>query len=87
MMPSDMSPRKFSAKAKALSYRQTFAHRWSVFVRENFDSPEHAAHVFGVDGSTAANWWVGSNAPSGFVVGYAYALDPAAAAAALGTPR
>ncbi|MGS4985015.1 hypothetical protein SAMN05444149_105405 [Pseudosulfitobacter pseudonitzschiae] len=67
-----MSPRKFSHRAKVLTYRQHFAARWSDFVRSNFDSPEHAAMEFGVDGSTAKKWWAGSHAPSGFAVGYAY---------------
>ena len=67
-----MSPRKFSQKSQALTYRQHFAARWSGFIRDNFESPEHAAMVFGVDGSTAKKWWLGSHAPSGFAVGYAY---------------
>lgn len=62
-----------SARAEALTYRQFFALRWSRFIRTNFESAEHAAHVFGVDGSTAKKWWEGSHAPSGFAVGYAYA--------------
>jgi hypothetical protein len=67
-----MSPRKFSHRAKVLTYRQHFAARWSDFVRSNFESPEHAAMEFGVDGSTAKKWWAGTHAPSGFAVGYAY---------------
>ena len=74
---------KFSAKAKATSYRAHFAARWSVFIRENFDSPEHAAMAFGVDGSTARKWWEGSHAPSGFAVGMAYEVMPDAAARGL----
>ena len=70
------SPGKFSAKAQAISYRAHFAHRWSVFIRENFDSPEHAAMAFGVDGSTARKWWEGSHAPSGFAVGMAFEAMP-----------
>jgi len=54
-----MSPRKFSQRNKVLSYRQQFAGRWSDFIRTNFESPEHAAMIFG-------------HAPSGFAVGYAY---------------
>ena len=74
------SPGKVSAKRQALTYRQHFAYQWSQFIRENFDSPEHAAMVFGVDGSTARKWFEGSHAPSGFAVGYAYAQFPDAAA-------
>lgn len=74
-----MSPRKYSAKRDALAYRQMFAERWSAFVREHFDSPEHAAVAFGVDGSTAVKWWRGSHAPSGFAVGMAYEQFPAQA--------
>jgi hypothetical protein len=70
------SPGKFSAKARAISYRAHFAHRWSVFIRENFDSVEHAAMAFGVDGSTARKWWDGSHAPSGFAVGMAFEALP-----------
>lgn len=77
------SPGKFSAKARAYSYRQFFAARWSAFIRDNFDSPEHAAMLFGVDGSTARKWWEGSHAPSGFAVGLAYEQYPAEAAATL----
>ena len=71
---------KFSAKRQALTYRQHFAHFWSQFIRDNFESPEHAAMVFGVDGSTARKWWEGSHAPSGFAVGYAFAMAPEQAA-------
>ncbi len=67
---------KFSQRHKVLTYRQQFAARWSDFIRANFESPEEAAMVFGVDGSTAKKWWVGSHAPSGFAVGYAYAQFP-----------
>jgi hypothetical protein len=70
------SPGKFSAKAQAMSYRAHFAYRWSVFIRENFDSVEHAAMAFGVDGSTARKWWEGSHAPSGFAVGMAFEALP-----------
>ena len=70
------SPGKYSAKREAMTYRQFFAARWSEFIRENFDSPEHAAMVFGVDGSTARKWFEGSHAPSGFAVGYAYERFP-----------
>lgn len=79
-----MSPVKFSAKSKALSYRQMFAARWSHFITSNFESPEHAAMVFGVDGSTARKWFEGSHAPSGFAVGYAYVNYPDEAAQVLG---
>ena len=68
-----------SAKAEVLSYRMMFAARWQRFIRANFDSPEHAAVAFGVDGSTAKKWWEGSHAPSGFAVGYAYDRFPAEA--------
>lgn len=61
-----------SPREAVLTYRQFFAARWSRFIRANFDSPEQAADAFGVDGSTAKNWWDGSHAPSGFAVGYAY---------------
>lgn len=79
-----MSPGKYSPKRQALTYRQHFAACWSRFIRENFDSPEHAAMIFGVDASTSRKWWEGSHAPSGFAVGYAFALAPLAAAQHLG---
>ena len=79
-----MSYGKFSSKRDALTYRQHFAARWSMFIRENFDSAEHAAMVFGVDGSTAKKWWQGSHAPSGFAVGYAYEHLPEATASLRG---
>lgn len=77
------SPGKFSAKREATTYRQFFNARWSEFIRDNFDSPEHAAMVFGVDGSTARKWWGGLHAPSGFAVGYAYEHFPDQASAKL----
>lgn len=78
------SPGRFSQKRDALTYRQHFAACWALFIRENFESSEHAAVVFGVDASTARKWWEGSHAPSGFAVGYAYAKAPEAAARHLG---
>lgn len=78
-----MSPGKFS-KRTALTYRQHFAAAWSQFIRDSFDSPEHAAVVFGVDASTSRKWWEGSHSPSGFAVGYAYQVAPDAASRFLG---
>jgi hypothetical protein len=75
-----MSAGKISPKREALTYRAAFAAAWSRFVRDNFDSPEHAAMVFGVDGSTARKWWDGQHAPAGFAVGLAFARYPQAAA-------
>lgn len=77
-----MSSRK-NSKANALNYRAFFRHRWQAFIRANFESPAHVAHVFGTDPATAANWWMGSNAPSGFAVGYAYQHFPTEAAETL----
>lgn len=71
-----MSSRKFSSRREVLTYRQHFALVWQRFIRENFDSPAHAAHVFQVDPTTSANWWDGLNAPQGWVVGRAIE-DPA----------
>lgn len=78
---------KFSQKRQALSYREMFVARWQAFVVENFDSPEHAAMVFGVDASTARKWFDGQHAPSGFAVGYAYQHYPEQAAAHLREPK
>ena len=72
-----------NSKKQALDYRAFFTARWSQFVRENFDSPEHAAVVFGVDVSTARKWWGAEHAPSGFAVGMAYQHFPSEAAATL----
>ena len=66
-----MSSGKFSERREVLSYRQHFAIVWQRFVRENFQSPAHVAHVFQVDGSTAEKWWNGLNAPSWWVLGHA----------------
>jgi hypothetical protein len=77
------SPGKYSAKRDAMTFRQFFALRWGAFIRDNFDSPEHAAMVFGVDGSTARKWWDGSHAPSGFAVALAYEHFPSETADAL----
>ena len=82
---SESFPQRSGVMAQdgVLSYRHFFAARWSRFICENFASPEHAAMVFGVDGSTAKKWWEGSHAPSGFAVGYAYEHFPAQARGAL----
>lgn len=77
-----MSCRKFSAKSEVLTYRQHFALMWRDFITENYESPAHAAMAFRVDPSTAENWWVGANAPQGWVVGRALA-DPETRDAAL----
>lgn len=66
-----MSSRKYSAKSEALVYRQFFALRWQKFITENFQSPARAALAFNVDPSTAENWFAGTNAPQGWVVGRA----------------
>lgn len=66
-----MSSRIISAKSETLTYRQFFAVRWQRFVKANFESPAHAAMVFRVDPSTAENWFAGTNAPQGWVVGRA----------------
>ncbi|KQI67067.1 hypothetical protein AN189_17515 [Loktanella sp. 3ANDIMAR09] len=58
-----------------MTYRQHFAHMWRDFITSNFDSPAHAALVFRVDPSTAENWFAGTNAPQGWVVGRALS-DP-----------
>lgn len=77
-----MSSGKFSARREVLTYRQHFALMWRDFIRANFESAAHAAHVFKVDPSTADNWWVGANAPQGWVVGRALS-DPELGASAL----
>ncbi len=66
-----MSCRKFSArskKAEVLSDRQQFAETWSEFIQANFESAAEVAVMFRVDPSTAENWWIGANAPQGWVV-------------------
>ena len=79
-----MFPGKSSSpKREALTYRQFFIARWQRFLHDQFDSAEHVAMVFGVEGSTARKWWEGQHAPSGFAVGYAYARFPDEAAASL----
>lgn len=60
---------------KILEYRRFFAERWSVFLRENYRSPEHVAVCFDVTGRCAQYWWDGVTAPSGHVVAHAL-LDP-----------
>lgn len=78
-----MSSRKFSARTEVLTYRQHFAHMWRDFIRANYESPAHAAMVFKVDPTTAANWFEGLNAPQGWVVGRAL-TDPSTRDAVLG---
>lgn len=74
---------KFTGKRAAMTYRQHFAARWSVYINSRFDSPEAAAVAFGVDGSTARKWFEGSHAPSGFAVAMAYEATPDMTRAAL----
>lgn len=71
-----------ATKSEVLTYRQHFAERWCRFLHGEFEGPAHVAHVFKVDATTADNWWAGSNAPQGWVVGRAMA-DPAIRDAAL----
>lgn len=66
------------------SFRAFFAHRWSVFLRENYRSPEEVSVAFGVRYQTALNWWQGDNAPSGFAVAMAFHKHPEGAQKALG---
>ena len=56
-----------------MAYRRFYAKRWQRYIRENFESPAHAAMVFKVDPTTSQNWWDGLNAPQGWVVGWALA--------------
>ncbi len=66
-----MSCQKNSARREVLNYRQHFAFMWRDFIVANFDCPAHAAMVFKVDPSTAENWFAGTNAPQGWVIGRA----------------
>jgi hypothetical protein len=77
-----MSSGIFSRRRPVAAYRARFAAHWQRFLRETFDSPEHVAVAFAVEGSTARKWWEGSHAPSGFAVAVAHRLAPAAAARA-----
>lgn len=79
-----MSCGKFSRKSEVLDYRQHFARTWQQFIVAHFDDAAHAAYVFKVDPSTADNWFAGTNAPQGWVVGRAFA-DPELRDAALAT--
>lgn len=81
-----MSSGNNSERRAVLTYRQHFAAMWRDFVRANFEDPEHLAHAFRVDAKTAANWWEGTNAPQGWVVGWALS-DPATREALLAAQR
>ena len=52
-------------------FRAFFAHRWSLFLRENYRNHEEVSVVYGVRYQTALNWWQGINRPSGDVVALA----------------
>lgn len=72
----------------ARAYRAHFALIWRDFIRSNFESPAHVAHVFKVDPTTSEKWWAGSHAPQGWVVGRAMSdpgLRPATIKALTGT--
>ena len=74
-----MSSGKFS---ETRNYRQYFIERWRSFLHANYRSPIHVAVAFGVHSDTAEKWWAGQNAPSGWIVGQAFA-DPSLRASAL----
>lgn len=78
-----MSSGNNSAKREVLTYRQHFAYMWQRFCQENFEGPAHLAHVFKVDPTTSENWWNGTNAPQGWVIGKAV-TDPELREAAIG---
>lgn len=65
---------EISAAPDPVAYRRHFARRWQAFITSSFDSPAHAARAFGVDPSTAENWFAGTNAPQGWVVGMALGM-------------
>ena len=65
-----MSSREFSGRRAALAYRQGFPSLWSGFLRRNFDSPAEVAALYGVDPTTAENWWDARTGPSGFAVAW-----------------
>lgn len=71
-----MSAGIYSFKKAARDFKIKFAECWRDFLHVNFDSKEHVALVFGVDGSTAAKWWDGLHAPSGSAVAYAFRIMP-----------
>lgn len=73
-----MSPRKFSARARkleVLSYRQHFNNVWQRIICNSFETPADAAVFFGVDPSTAENWFEGRNAPQGWGVAWLISQD------------
>lgn len=57
------SPRKFSERSEVFTYRQHFALVWRDFIKANFESPAHVAHVLKVDPTTAEKWWAGRFTP------------------------
>ncbi|MBT0779572.1 MULTISPECIES: hypothetical protein [Paracoccus] len=68
-----MSSRKFSARAQrleVLTFRQHFNNVWQRIICSSFETPADAAVFFGVDPSTAENWFEGRNAPQGWGVAW-----------------
>ena len=63
--------------------RAAFPDEWMSFLHDNFESQEHVAWVFGVEGSTARKWWNGEHSPAGWAVRLAFQIMPDAALAAL----
>ena len=75
---ADVSSRKFSAsqvRRDVFTYRAHFALVWQRFITETYRNPSEVKAAFGVDITTAENWFRGDNAPYGWVVGRAIA-DP-----------
>lgn len=77
-----MSAGMFSDAQAVTEYRRNFARRWARVLHQHFHGPAQVARAFGVDDSTAENWWAGANAPQGWVIGRAM-VDPALREAAL----
>lgn len=70
-----ISTGKFSQKSCAMTFRKAFIQRWQRFCHANYTCPKHLQKDYGVDRTTAENWWNGRNAPQGWAVGRAF-TDP-----------
>lgn len=70
----------FPTAQEVYAFRKGFAEAWRGLLHDRFATPKQAAEAFGVDTSTARDWWHGRGAPSGYAVALAFKVMPGTAA-------
>lgn len=72
--------KSFANGIDARKFRVFFSPRWAAFLRDNFQSSEHIALVFGVTARTADNWLAGISRPYGDTIALFFMRCPDAVA-------